>query len=273
MPGIYDDPKSPSQPYNPIPPRTPGEPGTVVYNPTTGEWEQAGGGGFPFPTGGSSGSSAGSGGTPWWKAIFSPGNIFKGIGTGLNLWGAISGSRAANDAADIQKQLYQQQAAMARQLAGLGQSQIATSQPALNKALAYYTNLAAGNRASINSTLAPDRAQLAETYKGAQRGVEARTAQGPQRDRAIAELMRQQAGQSGLMPFMARGQANEQLAGLGNRGLDRAVTAFAGASGGLKEAGSAANMMAANQQNASNAWRDFGKSIWDLWGPQIMGGR
>lgn len=80
--------------------------------------------------------------------------------------------------------------------------------PLLQSTSNYYRALIGGDRGAIDSALAPDRANIQDTYRGASRGLS--MLRGPTRDLATAELNRQKAGQLGLLPAQARANAVQQ---------------------------------------------------------------
>lgn len=196
--------------------------------------------------------------------------IIMGVSAGVSAYGAHKQSQAASRAADAQTGLANQQANLSKHILDFANGQVSSSAPALNKAMQYYMTLATGNRGAINSVLAPQRASIMDTYSGAQRGIEARTAQGPQRDVMMGELQRQKAGQLGLMPFMARQQAVGQLANMGERGQQRGLLALTGASGPLNSAGSMYDRALQNQLLGQQAWSEFGSQMFNMFGPYLM---
>mgnify|MGYP001617056874 CR=1 FL=1 len=81
----------------------------------------------------------------------------------------------------------------------------------LAPAASYYRNVL-GSRSAANAALAPERATALDYYGGAQRKAQ-RTLRGPQRDTAVAELDRQQAGQlASYLPQARRAGAGRAAA-------------------------------------------------------------
>jgi hypothetical protein len=80
--------------------------------------------------------------------------------------------------------------------------------PLLQSSSNYYRALIGGDRGAIDSALAPERAGIQDTYRGASRGLS--MLRGPTTDLATAELGRQKAGQLGLLPAQARANAVQQ---------------------------------------------------------------
>jgi hypothetical protein len=80
--------------------------------------------------------------------------------------------------------------------------------PLLQSSSNYYRALIGGDRGAIDSALAPERAGIQDTYRGASRGLS--MLRGPTKDLATAELGRQKAGQLGLLPAQARANAVQQ---------------------------------------------------------------
>lgn len=203
------------------------------------------------------------------------------IGAGVSLFQGISQGRQASKANDIAQQQLQLQSQVANKQMGLSNSLMGyadktyqLSQPALTRALGYYQTLAQGNRSAVNQTLAPQFAQLTDTYRGAGNLVNNQL-RGGARDYALAELARQKAGQLGLMPMQARMGAMGQLAGLGTNIMGQsqgwagaATSALNGAGNTASAAGRQAYDMYKNAYaNASNA----GNNLANLLGPAIKG--
>lgn len=203
----------------------------------------------------------------------------------LGAFGANSASKAASSAGNAQKalaiqqgQIAGQQSGLAKTMTGLAGDSFAAGGPALNKAMDYYRTLASGSRGAIDSALAPARAGLTDTYSGAQRGIEATTGAGPQRDRAIAEMQRQKAGQMGIMPFNAQAGAVGAMADLGGSMLNRGASLYGGAgnvlggaSNSLYGQGASLDREAQNRYAAIKPWMDFGTTMFDIWGKGSLG--
>ena len=170
------------------------------------------------------------------------------ISLGAGLFSSYKQAQAQGKAADMQKQMMQQQTALANEMKGIGQGQMTMAQPALNKAMQHYMTLASGNRAAIGSELAPETNAALESYRGAEKGLSRSTPAGPARDRAIADMYRQRAGQIGMMPFQARAQAFQGLEKMGNQGMSNALDAYRGAGTALTGASTTAN----NYMNAED---------------------
>lgn len=191
------------------------------------------------------------------------------IGLGISAVSAYKSAKNASSMANSQKDLMRQQSGLSNEMASFAREQHTMAEPALQKAMQYYMQLATGNRAAIQGQLAPDIARLTETYRGAERGLEAKTAPGPSRDRAIAELYRQRAGQLGIMPFEARRSAVGDMAQLGGQRMNAALDAYGRAGSaltGASQAGTQAfnmgerasdrygSMISAGTQAAQDAW-------------------
>jgi hypothetical protein len=132
-----------------------------------------------------------------------------------------------------------------RLLAG-GAGAIGRGTQFLGQAAGYYAPILAGNRASIASSLAPERGQITDIYRGASRGLDRSGIRGADRELAEAELTRQKAGQlAGLAP-LARAGAAQALTGIGAQeqgtglGLTSAGTNLSGQGVSAKSAGTSA---------------------------------
>lgn len=161
------------------------------------------------------------------------------IGLGISAYSAYKQSQAQSQAANLQRQMFQQQAGLAKTLTGVAQNQMTMAQPALNKAMQHYMQLASGNRGAINAELAPERAGITESFSGAQKGLMNATPAGPARDRAIAEMYRSKAGQLGMLPFQARNAAFGNLQTMGTNYMSSAMDAYRGAGTALTGAANA----------------------------------
>jgi hypothetical protein len=141
----------------------------------------------------------------------------------------------------------------------------------------YYRALIGGNRSAMQGAIAPERQQINATYEGAEEG--AKRMRGPARDRAIAKLRLQKAGQVGTLPYQARrdavnaaGQrADNQTAlagGLYSRALDSADSRERTRLGdirtkeGLSLEGARTNL--ANSENQRRTGSEFGNFFYDL---------
>lgn len=103
----------------------------------------------------------------------------------------------------------------ARQSSTNGNSLFSTGAPLIAQAASYYRRLLSGDPQLEARAVAPQRAALTESYKGAESGLEASTLRGGARDYARADLSRQKAGQLGLLIPNAINQAIPQAAGVG----------------------------------------------------------
>lgn len=194
--------------------------------------------------------------------------IISGVGAAASAWQA----HKMGQMVDTQRGMAGEQSALAREISGFARENHSMAQPALQKAMQYYMNLASGNRAAINSALAPDRAALADAYKGAQRGLENTTARGPGRDRQIAEMYRQKAGQLGLMPFMAKSGAMQNLQGLGQNLMSgmqgmygTAASALTGASNTMNNASYGMDRQFGYMNNFLNMAGRAGQEGYEWW--------
>lgn len=148
--------------------------------------------------------------------------------------------------------------------------------PLLRDSSNYYRALIGGDRGAIDAALAPERAGIADTYRGAQKSVD--FMRGPTKDLAQAELNKQRAGQLGLLPAMARKGAIEGGTQLGldtaRTGLDarRMGASLYESAGQLAHQGAQTGInqgylnLAQNQQNF-----DMGQGMGSLFGDVLKG--
>ena len=94
------------------------------------------------------------------------------------------------------------------------QSAFRSAAPAYDAAAAYYTPLASGSRGAMDQALAPDRAAVTDTYRGASNALNASGVRGGSRDLATAELNRDRAGRLALLAPAARANAAAALPGI-----------------------------------------------------------
>ncbi len=133
----------------------------------------------------------------------------------------------------MEKSLLDRQSALANQMMTLGQGQVSASKPALDAAMHHYMTAAMGSRSAMDQQLAPERAAMADTARGTQRGLEAHMGAGAQRDEAMADLARRQYGASAMLPTQARNDAVGKLAEMGQQGMNRGMSMFGQAGGAL----------------------------------------
>lgn len=85
---------------------------------------------------------------------------------------------------------------------------------ALDQSQNYFSPLLAGSRGAIDQTLAPDRAMITDTYRGAGKALEQSGMRGGTRDLASAELNRDRAGKLALLGPAARANAATSMQGV-----------------------------------------------------------
>lgn len=185
----------------------------------------------------------------------------------LIISGAVSAYSAYKQGktADAQKQIMGQQSGLANEIGSFARGQSTMAQPALSKAMQYYTTLATGNRGAIDAQLASERAQTVDTYAGAEKGLINHTAAGPSRDRAIADLYKQRAGQLGIMPFQARQNAVGQLGSMGQSLAGNAIRGYEGAGSALTGASNTGENYAKSQNGALQSWNNVAANAGKVW--------
>jgi hypothetical protein len=98
---------------------------------------------------------------------------------------------------------------------GGAQKQFTSANNSLDQSANYFSPLLRGNRAAIDQTLAPERAGITETYRGAGQALEQSGMRGGTRDLATAELNRDKASKLALLPSAARAGAADSMMKLG----------------------------------------------------------
>lgn len=191
------------------------------------------------------------------------------VSGGLSLFGALKGNSDAKNALALQKSVFNKQSNMADTITRFAQNQHSMADPAISKAMSYYTSLASGNRGALNAAMAPEMASMTDTYRGATTALN-KIAPGAQRDKALSDLIRQRAGQAGMMPMQARAGAVGQLGGLGTSVNNSANGLLGSASGIFSGMGSLANSMNQTQQQINQGWQSFGSNIGTTFLPMIL---
>lgn len=115
---------------------------------------------------------------------------------------------------------------------GDAQKSFGRANTAFDQSQNYFAPILGGSRAAIDQTLAPERAQITDTYRGATRALDTSGVRGGSRDLATAELNRDRAGRLALLPGAARANAATGMAQLGQARAG-AATQQAGVGGGL----------------------------------------
>lgn len=137
------------------------------------------------------------------------------IGAGGSIVGGLLGHKASQQA---QQRSPEEQALLNSQTQAINQGRQQSAQmfgsamPAINQTLGYYRALLGGNRAQMGLATAGARGSIADTYKGATRGLVASGVRGGVLDQAKADLARDRtraiAGlTSGVQPMAAQGLA------------------------------------------------------------------
>lgn len=162
-------------------------------------------------------------------------------------------------------------------LTGAGDQQTQQGQSLTAPVGNYYRALIGGNRAAMQGAVAPERQQINATYEGAEVG--AKRMKGPGRDRALAKLNLQKAGQVGMLPYLARRDAAAAGGQLGQRQAEHGASLYDRALGsedrrgevklddirrreGLQLQGAELNMR--NQENQRKSGGTFGNFFYDL---------
>ncbi len=201
------------------------------------------------------------------------------IGLGIGAYSAYQQAKNQGKIAKAQTEMMNRQSGLANEVSSMGKGQMQMGQPAMQKAMQYYMTLAGGGRGAMNAAMAPERGQMAESYRGAEQGMMARMAPGASRDKAIAEMYRSKAGQMGTMPFMARQNAMGQLAGMGGQFMDRGANMMGTAGNILSGASSTGSRASDASAKSGSAYGDLitqgtkmASSGWDWWSNRQGGG-
>jgi hypothetical protein len=184
--------------------------------------------------------------------------------------GGLFGNRKT-DAEKQMEALAGQQSQLARTISDIAGKNFSMAQPALAKAMSYYQTLATGNRGAVNGLLAPQYGQVTDYYRGAEKGIESRSPAGPQRERAIAELYRQKAGQLGMMPMQARSDAVGKLGEMGTSLNQSGLQGYGLSAAALNSSGQNLGQLAQMQQGRQQGWVNFGSQLGTMFAPYLFG--
>lgn len=163
-----------------------------------------------------------------------------------------------------------QQSALAKEMAGFARSQASMANPAMTKAMQYYSNLVSGGRGAMDAALAPERGQIAEAARGAQMGMDAKMAPGPQRDAALAELQRQKFGQMAMLPLQARGNAVDKLGGMGQNLMQNSSNMMGASADVMSGLSRGYQSMADAERQRRQSWSQMGSNAFNILGPTIF---
>jgi hypothetical protein len=197
------------------------------------------------------------------------------LGSKLNK-NPVGGGQVAEPSTQTYERSAEGQGAFSK-LVGAGDQTMAQGNQLSGPVNNYYRSLISGNRSAMQGAVAPERQQINATYEGAEEG--AKRMRGPSRDRALAKLRLQKAGQVGTLPYQARrdaigaagqlGQNQTAMAGsLYSRALDSSDSRERTRLGdirtkeGLALEGARVNL--ANKENQRQSGSGFGNFFYDL---------
>lgn len=175
------------------------------------------------------------------------------VAMGISAFSAYKQAKAQGKIANAQTSMMGKQSALSNEISGFARNQMNMSQPALSQAMKHYMTLATGNRNALQMETAPERNSMAESYRGAEQGINSKLT-GPARDRAIAELYRGKAGNMGMLAINARNGAFGNLSKQGGQQADLSATLFGSAGNTLTGAARIGDSASATRTDANNAW-------------------
>lgn len=191
---------------------------------------------------------------------------------GVSALGGIFGNRqnsAESAALGAQTNLANQQAQLSKTASDLSNKSYSLAEPAISTAMKYYTTLTNGSPANLNAALQPQYAQIADTYRGAQRGIDS-SLTGPQRQMALGDLYRQKAASTAGLPMQARSGAAAALGSLGSQTAGQAGSYLSSASGAATAGANNYQQVLGNYQNQRTSWQNLGNSLGQMFIPYIM---
>ena len=155
------------------------------------------------------------------------------------------------------------QTGLANLLAKMGTDQAALTGPAYKKAQDYYTGILSGNPAANLQAMGPERRQIGDVYTGATNRVN-RTVTGAQRDVALGDIAREQAGKlADLIPNARAGAAEKLYAGADP---SRTAALFGAAGSAYNGANAGASNLFQDEQARRKSSSDNGASFAKLLG-------
>lgn len=183
--------------------------------------------------------------------------------------------RAYQESLAAQTRAAEEQSGLARLLGSISRDQYSLATPAYKRALDYYSGLVgAGGTGKLQAAIAPDLARLSDIYQGAQTMVESTLRPGGVRDRAIADLAKERAGQAGLVALAGPREAAGKLGELGLGGFSAATgAAGAGVGAGMGAGQTYASLSGLRQRDYELAFernREFGESLANLLLPFLL---
>src|SRR5688572_2928555 len=113
------------------------------------------------------------------------------------LLGKVMGKSATNAAmqrSPEERQYLGAQTRLADMLSSQGGQLFKTAMPGIQSSMGYYQKLLHGDRATMTGALAPERAEITDSYAGAQKAIERTGARGGERDAALTNLANSRAG-------------------------------------------------------------------------------
>lgn len=157
------------------------------------------------------------------------GMVGPAIGLGTSIWSAIAGhkSRKPTDAASTSMDQ------TLGQLRGQSGTLFNSGMPMVNNAAGYFGTLLRGSRAAMQQATAGPAAQITDTYRGAESGLEKMGIRGGEAATARAELQRDKASKiagltTGVQPAAAQALSEQgtSLVNAGQTGLASAASGY-----------------------------------------------
>lgn len=187
-----------------------------------------------------------------------------------------SGAKGLQDSASTLSGTGAQLGARAGGFLGDAQQSLTRASGSVGAASNYFSPILSGSRGAMDQALAPDRAMITDTYRGAERGL--RDVRGGTGDLARAELNRDRAGRLSLLGPSARasaangmlqvggaqGQIGATQAGVGTNLFGQSVSAHQGAANAQGNLFSGGNWRdAQNQAGNRESSSAIGSMIFD----------
>jgi len=145
--------------------------------------------------------------------------IAAGVGAAGTAYGAHKASSDAKKARAAQQPLIDAQTRAAEQQNAQGQQLFSFGMPLLQRSGEYYSRLLGGDRASLRLATLPERQEISELYRGAEKGIDRSGVQGANKTVQRAELARERVGKLASLVPNARAAAAGQVGALGQTGV------------------------------------------------------
>lgn len=145
--------------------------------------------------------------------------IAAGVSAGASAYSTHKRAQSEKAAREAQQPLIDAQTRAAQQQTQQGAELFSYGMPLLQRSGQYYSRLLGGDRAGLRLATLPERQEISETFRGAERAIDRAGVQGANKTVQRAELARAQATKLADLVPMARINAAQGAAQLGQVGV------------------------------------------------------